>query len=130
MLSNMYVFHNLTTTHYSKLKLCNINALKFSKDDIIDIISMNASGLWRGKCEGKVGNFKFVNVEILEKTPQRQRSRSRSLRRLKKKPTSIIEVLKILGMAEHSPIMVLNGYENLSLLKVTRIYGDNCLHMK
>ena len=26
---------------------------------------MNASGLWRGRCQGKIGNFKFINVEIL-----------------------------------------------------------------
>ena len=30
------------------------------QDDIIDIIAMNASGLWRGACAGRVGNFKFV----------------------------------------------------------------------
>jgi hypothetical protein len=26
---------------------------------------MNPSGLWKGKCENRVGNFKFINVEIL-----------------------------------------------------------------
>ena len=30
------------------------------QDDIIDIIAMNASGLWREDCAGRVGNFKFV----------------------------------------------------------------------
>ena len=30
------------------------DALRFKKDDIIDIISMNASGLWRGRSQGKV----------------------------------------------------------------------------
>ena len=30
------------------------------QDDIIDIIAMNASGLWRGACAGRVGNFKCV----------------------------------------------------------------------
>ena len=32
------------------------------QDDIIDIIAMNASGLWRGACAGRVGNFKFVDL--------------------------------------------------------------------
>ena len=35
------------------------------QDDIIDIIAMNASGLWRGACAGRVGNFKFVPFFLL-----------------------------------------------------------------
>jgi len=93
------------------------NALKFLKGDMIDIISMNASGLWKGKCQGRVGNFKFVNVEIICKTHERKRSRSRSLRRIQKKPQTILEVLKLLKMEEHAAVMILNGYENLTLLK-------------
>ena len=94
------------------------NALKFLKGDMIDIISMNASGLWKGKCQGRVGNFKFVNVEIMCKTNERKQSRSRSLRRIQKKPQTILEVLKLLKMEEHAAVMILNGYENLTLLKV------------
>ena len=26
---------------------------------------MNASGVWRGRCQGRVGNFKFINLEVL-----------------------------------------------------------------
>ena len=26
---------------------------------------MNPSGLWRGRCQGRVGHFKFINVELL-----------------------------------------------------------------
>ena len=36
------------------------------QDDIIDIIAMNASGLWRGACAGRVGNFKFVAFLIFQ----------------------------------------------------------------
>jgi len=93
------------------------DALRFCKDDIIDIIAMNASGLWRGRYGGKVGNFKFVNVEILPPTRERRRSRSRSLRRLKRKPKTISEVMHVLRMEEHTPVFVLNGYENLTLFK-------------
>jgi hypothetical protein len=70
------------------------DALRFSKDDIIDIIAMNASGLWRGACAGRVGNFKFVNVEILPPR-ERRRSRSRSLRRVKRRPRTIAEVMRV-----------------------------------
>ena len=93
------------------------------QDDIIDIIAMNASGLWRGACAGRVGNFKFVdsqifwklskkiifglmwsflktcsfrfvNVEILPPR-ERRRSRSRSLRRVKRRPRTIAEVMRV-----------------------------------
>ena len=30
---------------------------------------MNPSGLWKGKCAARVGNFKFINVEILPEKP-------------------------------------------------------------
>ena len=30
---------------------------------------MNPSGLWKGKCATRVGNFKFINVEILPEKP-------------------------------------------------------------
>jgi len=26
---------------------------------------MNASGVWRGRCQGRLGNFKFINLEVL-----------------------------------------------------------------
>ena len=89
-------------------------ALGFSKGDIIDIISMNEGGRWRGHCRGRMGHFKFVNVEIL---PPRRRSRSRSLRRLKQKPSNLVEVMKVLNMQEFTSVFVLNGYENLTLFK-------------
>ena len=44
---------------------------------------MNPSGLWKGKTGGKVGNFKFINVELLPEKPSgsgrpnRNRSHSR-----------------------------------------------------
>ena len=40
---------------------------------------MNPNGLWRGRCGGRVGQFKFINVELLP-ARRRKRSSSRSLR--------------------------------------------------
>ncbi len=59
--------------------------LSIQKGDHIDIISMNPSGLWKGKTrDGRVGNFKFINVEVLQQQQQqlnpdgtRRRRRSR-----------------------------------------------------
>ena len=44
-------------------------AFPFQRGDLIEIISMNPSGLWKGKCATRVGNFKFINVEILPEKP-------------------------------------------------------------
>lgn len=97
------------------------DALRFKKDDVIDIITMNASGLWRGRCAGKVGNFKFINVEILPAREGRK-SRSNSMVREKKRaharPRTVQELLRRLHMEEHIPVFVLNGYENMSLFQV------------
>jgi len=92
------------------------DALTFAKDDLIDIIHMNASGLWWGRCGNRVGHFKFVNVEILP-ARTRRRSRSRSLRRVKRKPGTVAEVMRVLHMEQHLPVFVLNGYEDLTLFK-------------
>ena len=39
------------------------------------------------------------------------------MRRIKRKPGTIAEVMKVINMEEHLPVFVLNGYENLTLFK-------------
>ena len=39
------------------------------------------------------------------------------MRRTKRKPETLAEVMKVLHMEEHLPVFVLNGYENLTLFK-------------
>merc|ERR1719320_68677 len=90
------------------------DALSYAKDDVIDFIAMNASGLWRGRCGDRVGHFKFINVEIL---PPRQGRGNGSRRMSQRKPGTLAEVMRILNMEEHLPIFVLNGYEDLTLFK-------------
>ncbi len=84
--------------------------------------SMNASGLWRGRCQGKIGNFKFINVEILPSREGRRKSRTGSLKRRARRrlarPRTVQELLRRLHMEDHIPVFVLNGYENLSLFQV------------
>jgi hypothetical protein len=83
---------------------------------------MNASGLWRGRCQGKIGNFKFINVEILPTREGRRKSRTGSLKRRARRrlarPRTVQELLRRLHMEDHIPVFVLNGYENLSLFQV------------
>ena len=37
---------------------------RFERGDIIEILETRPNGLWRGRCGGRVGTFKFVMVEV------------------------------------------------------------------
>ena len=39
------------------------------------------------------------------------------MRKIKRKPGSVAEVMKVLNMKEYLPVFVLNGYEDLTLFK-------------
>lgn len=41
-------------------------ALNFRKGDVIDVISMDLNGLWKGHINGRVGLFKFISVQMLK----------------------------------------------------------------
>lgn len=94
------------------------DVLAFQAGDIIEVLQMNPNGLWRGRCRDRIGQFKFINVELLP-ARRRKRSSSRSLRKMRrsKHPESISEVMKILDLTDYLPVFVLNGYEDLSLFK-------------
>ena len=69
------------------------------RGDIIDIISMNPSGLWRGKSQGRVGHFKFINVELLpDRNTLRQQRRSASEKMKEGPPQSVEDLLKRIGL--------------------------------
>ncbi len=77
---------------------------------MIDIISMNPSGLWRGQCQGRVGNFKFINVDIVNErrrstggsgTEKRRAHRARETRP-SAKPKTVEEMLKRIGLEVES----------------------------
>ncbi|CAG7822827.1 unnamed protein product [Allacma fusca] len=41
------------------------HALRYKKGDVIEIISKKPTGTWTGKIGGRVGHFKFINVQVL-----------------------------------------------------------------
>lgn len=97
------------------------DALRFNRGDTIDIIAMNPSGLWRGRCQGRIGHFKFINVELL---PDRhvfrsseQRQKSVTSQRMQNSqdgpPKTVEDLLKRISLEEHLSVFVLNGYEEL-----------------
>ncbi|XP_043216137.1 SAM and SH3 domain-containing protein 3-like isoform X2 [Amphibalanus amphitrite] len=88
-------------------------ALRFSRGDIIDIISMNPSGLWRGALHGRVGTFKFINVEVLPDEVARLREAGGVLPPLKTRPVSVKHLLEELGVSEYASIFHLHGFDSV-----------------
>lgn len=99
-------------------------ALRFKKGDIIDVLSMNASGVWRGYANGRLGHFKFISVEVLPDHPVKPYLHSTTTGKLLSRnrlptscPTSVEELLLRIGLKEYTSVFVLNGYEDLELFK-------------
>ncbi|XP_070156616.1 uncharacterized protein [Polyergus mexicanus] len=95
------------------------DALKFKKGDIIDVVQMNKSGLWKGVVHNRIGHFKFINVEILnDRVPRRgEPERGKWGQRYRQKPGSVQELLQRMNLQEHIPVFILNGYEDLELFR-------------
>ena len=39
------------------------------KGDIIQVLKKDITGIWLGKIDNRIGNFKFINVELLSEEP-------------------------------------------------------------
>lgn len=79
------------------------------KGDIIEVMSMNASGIWRGRSHGRVGHFKFIHVEVLP--DQRCTNNANQMNRPGNNaiPTSVEDLLMRIGLKEYTSVFVLNG---------------------
>ncbi|XP_068157771.1 uncharacterized protein SKIP isoform X3 [Drosophila tropicalis] len=108
------------------------DALKFKKGELIDVLSMNASGIWKGRCHGRVGHFKFINVEVLpEQRMKNSSSKTLAMPNSSSRlgnasgnncsgnsgPSSVEDLLIRIGLKEYTSVFVLNGYEDLELFK-------------
>lgn len=91
------------------------------KGEIIEVINMNASGIWRGVLNNKVGNFKFANVEVLSDREARSRGSSKwckSRERLwETRPRTVEELLRRIDLPEYTMAFARNGYEDIELFK-------------
>ncbi|XP_051542417.1 uncharacterized protein LOC127434030 [Myxocyprinus asiaticus] len=95
----------------------DMESLKLKVGDVIDIISKPAMGIWTGMLNGKVGNFKFIYVDVLveEIMPEpRNRSHRRSRR---PRPKTLLELLERLNLEEHISTLLLNGYQTVDDLR-------------
>lgn len=74
---------------------------------------MNASGIWRGFCNGRIGHFKFIDVEIIPDRPSKGISNGKGSRTTNGSgnngPASVEELLMRIGLKEYTSVFVLNG---------------------
>lgn len=78
------------------------------KGDIIDVVQMNKSGLWKGVLHNRIGHFKFINVEILnDRVPRRGEPEGRGKwgQRYRQKPGSVQELLQRMNLQVESNIL-------------------------
>ncbi|XP_027537341.1 SAM domain-containing protein SAMSN-1-like isoform X2 [Neopelma chrysocephalum] len=93
------------------------DSLKIKKGDIIDIICKTPMGIWTGMLNNKVGNFKFIYVDIIleEEAAPRKINQHRGSKRTK--PKTLQELLECVHLQEYASTLLLNGYETLEDLK-------------
>ncbi|KAM6911517.1 SAM domain-containing protein SAMSN-1b [Lycodopsis pacificus] len=88
-------------------------SLKLEVGDVIDIIAKPSMGIWTGMLNGRMGNFKFIYVDVLTESPHTHMETQ--TRRARHKST-VQEVLKRLSMEEHFSSLQLNGYQTVDNL--------------
>ncbi|KAJ7990633.1 hypothetical protein DPEC_G00302420 [Dallia pectoralis] len=95
------------------------DSLKLKVGDIINIISKPPMGIWTGMLNNKVGNFKFIYVDMLvdketeeEVVPIRPQHMSKRPR-----PKTLLELLERLHLEEYTSALLLNGYQTVEDLK-------------
>ncbi|XP_060753739.1 SAM domain-containing protein SAMSN-1a isoform X2 [Neoarius graeffei] len=101
--------------------------LKLKVGDIINIISKPPMGIWTGMLNNKVGNFKFIYVEVLlekEKDEEEEKEEEEDAlkirpQRLSKRPRpkTLLELLERLHLEEYASTLLLNGYQSVDDLK-------------
>lgn len=73
---------------------------------------MNASGVWKGGLNGRIGHFKFINVEVMpeQKGAKPMNSSNNKIDRTRNTcPSTVDELLSRIGLREYTSVFVLNG---------------------
>ncbi|KAM6987450.1 SAM domain-containing protein SAMSN-1a [Tautogolabrus adspersus] len=91
------------------------DSLKLKVGDIINIISKPPMGIWTGMLNNKVGNFKFIYVDILvEKGEEEEAPKVRQQKLCKRpRPKTLLELLERLNLEEYASALLLNGYQTV-----------------
>nr|XP_056714297.1 SAM domain-containing protein SAMSN-1 isoform X2 [Euleptes europaea] len=93
------------------------DSLKIKKGDIIDIICKTPMGMWTGLLNNKVGNFKFIYVDLIAEEESASRKIKPHKRSKRAKPKSLQELLERIHLQDYISTLLLNGYEKLEDLK-------------
>ncbi|XP_034723277.1 SAM domain-containing protein SAMSN-1a isoform X3 [Etheostoma cragini] len=91
------------------------DSLKLKVGDIINVISKPPMGIWTGMLNNKVGNFKFIYVDVLvEKEEQEEAPKIRQQKLCKRpRPKTLLELLERLNLEEYASALLLNGYQTV-----------------
>ncbi|XP_077396340.1 SAM domain-containing protein SAMSN-1a isoform X2 [Festucalex cinctus] len=99
------------------------DSLKLKAGDIISIISKPPMGIWTGMLNNKVGNFKFIYVDVLmEKEKEEEKddgddAEPPTIRQQKlckrPRPKTLLELLERLNLEEYASALLLNGYQTV-----------------
>ncbi|XP_019904974.2 SAM domain-containing protein SAMSN-1a isoform X1 [Esox lucius] len=97
------------------------DSLKLKVGDIINIISKPPMGIWTGMLNNKVGNFKFIYVDVLMEKDTEEEEEVVPIRpqRMSKRPRpkTLQELLERLHLEEYASALLLNGYQTVEDLK-------------
>merc|ERR1719295_2044667 len=85
-------------------------ALAFRRGDRIEVMRMGPTGIWRGRCRGREGNFKFIDVRT-EKQPKKKRTMEASPTRRISRSQSVTDLLSSMSLENLTSVFVLNGYD-------------------
>ncbi|XP_037533371.1 SAM domain-containing protein SAMSN-1a [Nematolebias whitei] len=91
------------------------DSLKLKVGDIISIISKPPMGIWTGKLNNRVGNFKFIYVDVLvERKEEEEAPKIRQQKLCRKpRPKTLLELLEQLNLEEYASALLLNGYQTV-----------------
>lgn len=86
--------------------------------DIINIISKPPMGIWTGMLNNKVGNFKFIYVDILvEKEEEEEAPKIRQQKLCKRpRPKTLLELLERLNLKVRMGLIHLGSLTYFSLV--------------
>ena len=89
--------------------------LAFRKGDLIKVTSMNANGIWRGRCQNREGNFKFIDVKLHNPMKRHQKKMQSQLTNVKSK--SVSDLLTAVHLENLTSVFVLNGFDTADDIK-------------
>lgn len=93
------------------------DSLKIKKGDIIDIICKTPMGMWTGMLNNKVGNFKFIYVDVISEEEAAPKKTKAPRRSGGEKAKTLQEFLERISLQEYTSTLLLNGYETVEDLK-------------